>query len=184
MRSLNHESRFTAHTAQEVIEAFQDGSARNRRLAPMPARSEPQDLPVPVAPSPTMPAPLQTWHCFAFLVVTAVALYFAKWPINRRRPDRILPRAVLAMRTLPANDACHPDDRARCCRPAGDGARSAAQPTQRASPPSAPLVPRFQGMRDKVEGVSSRGPSILSTSAPRLTRRARRRPAACDAKPN
>ena len=26
-------------------------------------------------------APLQTWHAFAFLIVTAVVLYCAKWPI-------------------------------------------------------------------------------------------------------
>jgi uncharacterized membrane protein (UPF0136 family) len=24
---------------------------------------------------------MQTWHCFAWLTVTAVALYYAKWPI-------------------------------------------------------------------------------------------------------
>jgi len=29
------------------------------------------------APLPAM----KTWHAFAFLIVTAVALYFAKWPI-------------------------------------------------------------------------------------------------------
>jgi hypothetical protein len=25
--------------------------------------------------------PLKTWHCFAFLIVTAIVMSFAKWPI-------------------------------------------------------------------------------------------------------
>jgi len=24
---------------------------------------------------------VKPWHCFAFLIVTAIALYYAKWPI-------------------------------------------------------------------------------------------------------
>ena len=50
----------------------------NRRLVPMQTK---RSAPPPPAPQ-TAPLPgMKTWHAFAFLIITAVALYFAKWPI-------------------------------------------------------------------------------------------------------
>ena len=48
----------------------------NRRLVPMPTKRTPPAAPQ-AAPLPAM----KTWHVFTFLIVTAVALYYAKWPI-------------------------------------------------------------------------------------------------------
>jgi hypothetical protein len=33
------------------------------------------------AAAPAALAVLRTWHCFAFLIATAILLYYAKWPI-------------------------------------------------------------------------------------------------------
>jgi hypothetical protein len=55
----------------------------NRRLVPMPpnkprARKTPKIQPVTtIAASPVAPSGLKAWHCFAFLIVTAVAWHYA-----------------------------------------------------------------------------------------------------------
>jgi hypothetical protein len=50
----------------------------NRRLVPMPARKQMQSGgDVPPAPR----AAMKTWHAFAFPILTALVLYFAKLPI-------------------------------------------------------------------------------------------------------
>jgi hypothetical protein len=48
----------------------------NRRLVPMPAARR-----APAAPQAAPLTAMKTWHAFAFLIVTAIALYCAKWPI-------------------------------------------------------------------------------------------------------
>ena len=55
----------------------------NRRLVPMPARkaSAPPASGNASAAAPAALAVLRTWHCFAFLIATAILLYYAKWPI-------------------------------------------------------------------------------------------------------
>jgi hypothetical protein len=53
----------------------------NRRLVPMRARKAPAPLSTSNASTAAPVPPMQTWHCFAWLIVTAVALYYAKWPI-------------------------------------------------------------------------------------------------------
>jgi hypothetical protein len=59
-------------------------SARNRRLVPMPTREKPRarktlkiQLATTIAAPPIAPSGLKAWHCFAFLIVTAVAWYYA-----------------------------------------------------------------------------------------------------------
>jgi hypothetical protein len=63
-------------------------SARNRGLVPMPTRrTAPPRAAAQVAPL----AAMKTWHAFAFLIVTAVALYYLKWPMEwvmEERPQR------------------------------------------------------------------------------------------------
>jgi hypothetical protein len=51
----------------------------NRRLVPMPTESRRSDAPTVPASRP-LPA-LQSWHCFAFLIVAAVVWYAAKGPL-------------------------------------------------------------------------------------------------------
>ena len=53
----------------------------SRRLVPMPKRRRPSSGPPAQQPPAPPPAPLKAWHCFAFLIATAVAMYFLKWPI-------------------------------------------------------------------------------------------------------
>jgi hypothetical protein len=54
----------------------------NRRLVPMPTRKAPAPTPAPrvVAQAAPLPA-MKNWHAFAFLIVTAIAYYYLKWPI-------------------------------------------------------------------------------------------------------
>ncbi len=52
----------------------------NRRLVPMPSPKRRRPSSEPAATQPPR-APLKTWHAFAFLIVTAVVMYYAKWPI-------------------------------------------------------------------------------------------------------
>lgn len=46
-------------------------SARNRRLVPMPAERRASAPVAAIAPS-----GLKAWHCFAFLIVTAITYYY------------------------------------------------------------------------------------------------------------
>jgi hypothetical protein len=54
----------------------------NRHLVPMPKprpHRQPRSRPAPTAV--IAPSGLQTWHCFAFLIVAAIVWYFMKWPL-------------------------------------------------------------------------------------------------------
>jgi hypothetical protein len=51
----------------------------SRRLVPMPGTR--QAPPLRPAPTPAPPAAMKTWRAFAFLIVTAIALYYLKWPV-------------------------------------------------------------------------------------------------------
>lgn len=57
-----------------------------RRLVPMPGPSKgpskaPSPEPTPPAAPPLAPTFRNSWPLFAWLIATAVAMYYAKWPI-------------------------------------------------------------------------------------------------------
>lgn len=51
-----------------------------KRLVPMPGAKAPP-LPPQPAPAPMVPTFRNSWSHFAFLIVTAIVMYYAKWPI-------------------------------------------------------------------------------------------------------
>jgi hypothetical protein len=54
---------------------------RNRRLVLMPPVRKPRARTKAKAQATLIaPSGLNTWHAFAFLIVTALALYYLKWP--------------------------------------------------------------------------------------------------------
>jgi hypothetical protein len=61
--------------------------SRNRRLVPMPTREKPRASNAPKVSyagppaAPIVPTFGNSWPYFAFLIVTAVALYYLKWPV-------------------------------------------------------------------------------------------------------
>lgn len=51
----------------------------NRHLVPMP-KVKPHGPSRPAPAAAIAPSGLQTWHCFAFLIVAAIVWYFIRWP--------------------------------------------------------------------------------------------------------
>jgi hypothetical protein len=60
------------------------------------------------------PSIQNSWPHFAFLIVTAIVMYLAKWPILLiSAPIGFLPRPDLAVPAFLVDDVCHPGNRQR-----------------------------------------------------------------------
>ena len=111
-RSWSDKSRFTVHTAQEVIGVFQYGEERHdqaRRPAPMPTRKAAP----PSTPAPAPLAAMKTWHAFISDRHRGGDVLCEVADPDHCDADRILPGTLLAVRPLSANDVRHPGNRQR-----------------------------------------------------------------------